>query len=240
MKQRIPLGRFDLKIKKSDLVLEVGPGHNPHPRSNVLIEKFINDNTHRCGDIVVRRGQKLLNYDGDNMPFMDKEFDYVICNHVLEHVDDPIAFCKELSRVGKRGYLECPSIIGEFLFPKDSHKWVIMQLDDHFYAFEKSKMNGDYKNNYGELFLNYLPYQSLLWKLIWIAESNLVLNKIEWEDNIQINIIEDDSELNKFFTQKWNREMTERYSKKRSLLTEFINISKALFYLIRLKVVYKI
>lgn len=240
MKQRIPLGRFDLRIKKSDRVLEVGPGHNPHPRSNVLVEKFIDDNTHRCGDVVVRNGQELLNYDGTIMPFKDKEFDYVICNHVLEHVDDPVAFCKELSRVGKRGYLECPSIIGEFLFPKDSHKWVVMQLDSQFYAFEKSKMTGDYKNNYGELFLNYLPYQSLLWKLMWVAESNLMINKIEWEDNIQIKIIDDDSEIRSFFTQKWNSEMTQHYSKKRSLLTELKNISRAIFYLISVKISGKI
>jgi SAM-dependent methyltransferase len=231
MKRRIPLGRFDLRIKKSDRVLEVGPGHNPHPRSNVLVEKFIDDNTHRCGDVVVGQGQELLNYDGDNMPFKDKEFDYVICNQVLEHVDDPVAFCQELSRVGKRGYLECPSIIGEFLFPKESHKWVVMQLDDRLYAFEKSKMSGDYKNNYGELFLNYLPYQSLLWKLMWIVESNLMINKIEWEDNIQITIVKDDSTVKRFFTEKWDREMTQRYSKKRNLHTELKNIARALCYL---------
>lgn len=239
MKQRIPLGRFDLRIKKLDRVLEVGPGHNPHPRSNVLVEKFIDDNTHRCGDVVVRKGQVLLNYDGDSMPFYDKEFDYVICNHVLEHVDDPVSFCQELSRVGKRGYLECPSIVGEFLFPKDSHKWVVMQLDEQFYAFEKSKMPGDYRNNYGELFLNYLPYQSLLWKLMWSAESNLMINKIEWEGKIQITIIEDDSEVKKFFTEKWNREMTQRYSKKRSLRTELVNIARGLFYIVWTKLMFK-
>lgn len=231
MEARIPLGRDDLKIKKADKVLEVGSGHNPHPRSNVLVEKFIEDNSHRCGDLVVRKGQELHNYDGTNMPFKDKEFDYVICNQVLEHVDDPVVFCNELSRVGKKGYLESPSIIGEFLFPKESHKWVIMQMDGQLYAFEKSKMPGNYKNNYGELFLNYLPYQSLLWKLMWIVESNLMINKIEWVEDIPITIITEESTMKKFFTEKWSREMTEHYSKRRKLSVELKNIAKGLCYL---------
>ncbi len=38
-----------------------------------------------------------------NIPFEDNSFDVVICNHVLEHVDDYIVAMKELFRVMRKG-----------------------------------------------------------------------------------------------------------------------------------------
>ena len=39
---------------------------------------------------------------------------------------------------------------------KKSHKWIILHLDNKLILFEKSRMPGNYENNYGELVLNYL------------------------------------------------------------------------------------
>lgn len=41
--------------------------------------------------------------DIHKMPFGDEEFDVVLCNHVLEHVDDPDVSMKEIYRVLKPG-----------------------------------------------------------------------------------------------------------------------------------------
>jgi SAM-dependent methyltransferase len=41
--------------------------------------------------------------DIQNMPFGNDEFDVVICNHVLEHVDDDLRAMKEIFRVMKPG-----------------------------------------------------------------------------------------------------------------------------------------
>ncbi|MFA5841405.1 MAG: class I SAM-dependent methyltransferase [Candidatus Paceibacterota bacterium] len=38
-----------------------------------------------------------------NMPFEDGSFDTVICTEVLEHVEDPFALMKEISRILKKG-----------------------------------------------------------------------------------------------------------------------------------------
>lgn len=55
MKTSNPKSRNHLSIGKNDRVLEVGCGHNPHFRSNVIVDKFIDSNYHRSGDIKVLR-----------------------------------------------------------------------------------------------------------------------------------------------------------------------------------------
>ena len=44
MKTDSPYDRGDIHINKNDKVLEIGPGHNPTYRSNVIAEKFIDTN----------------------------------------------------------------------------------------------------------------------------------------------------------------------------------------------------
>ena len=46
MKTDSPYDRGDIHINKNDKVLEIGPGHNPTYRSNVIAEKFIDTNYH--------------------------------------------------------------------------------------------------------------------------------------------------------------------------------------------------
>ncbi len=45
---------------------------------------------------------RLLNYDGESLPFKDNLFDVVYSFHVLEHVKDPDFFLRELHRVLKK------------------------------------------------------------------------------------------------------------------------------------------
>ena len=100
-----------MNIRSDDFVLEIGSGHNPKARSDVLCDKFIGDDEQRGGAIVTDR--PMVEADGQFLPFADRVFDYVICSHVLEHVEDPRQFISELTRVAYRGYIETPSEIGE-------------------------------------------------------------------------------------------------------------------------------
>lgn len=236
MKTYLPHDRFDLHIQSNDKVLEIGAGDNPYYRANVIVEKFLSTDTHRSGHFKIYPHQRLIQADGENLPFQDHEFDYVICNQVLEHVENPIKFIEELSRVAKRGYIETPSLLGEFLFPKNSHKWAILAIDSKLVFYEKSLMPGNYKNDYGELFLNYLPYQSLPYKLLWLTEDDITLNKYEWKDNIEILINPSDEYYSSFFLRKWNREMVEKIFPPRSLSTEVKRTVQAFFYLIKSKI----
>lgn len=108
----------------SGLVLEVGSGDNPHPRSDVLVDRFLEDNTERGGDLRLDE-RPLVVADAHFLPFRDGIFAYSICSHILEHMDDPPQFVGELTRVGTAGYIGCPSEIAERLFHWSFHRWYV-------------------------------------------------------------------------------------------------------------------
>ncbi len=236
MKIRNPKNRFDLTIKRKDRVLEVGGGHDPHPRSNVVVDKYVDSNFHRCGDLKVLKHQKFLAADGENLPFKDKEFDYVICCHVLEHVEDPVKFLSEQFRVAKRGYIETPSLLGERLFPKESHKWTLHEMNDILYLVEKKKINFEVNYDLCELTQDYLPKHSIGFKIVQRTHPTLESVCIEWEHNFEYVVEPTDPEILKFFTGKWKYEWSNTFFPPRTLgqefietLNAFLSISKSVF-----------
>ena len=237
MKTRNPISRRDLNIKRKDLVLEVGGGHNPHSRSNIVVDKHIDSNYHRSGDIFVNKNQVFKQADGENLPFEDKEFDYVICNQVLEHVENPESFLNELSRVGKAGFIETPSLIGEYLFPKESHSWVILELDNKLVLVKKEKINMNSSINFGELFLHYLPKHSIGYKILEKTYPDLMTVRYEWKDNIDFIIHPTDQDLTKYFEKPWDIELINSFFKKRNVPSEIFSSIRASLSIIRSYVV---
>ena len=68
------------------------------------------------------------------LPFQDKEFDYVILSHVLEHVPNINEFAQEVQRIAKAGYIELPTKLADNLVigcdEEDiGHKWWL-EFDD--------------------------------------------------------------------------------------------------------------
>ena len=116
-----------LGIVPGERVLEVGGGHNPFFRADVLVDIDAGAGPHRDGSRLYRSkaNQELVQGDVSHLPFKDKSFDVVICIQVLEHVDDPAAACEELMRVGHRGFLETPRKWTEFYAGHPTHQWLI-------------------------------------------------------------------------------------------------------------------
>ena len=104
-------------IKKEDDVLELGPGAVPFSRT-----------THSCGWDKGPGGinfKDKVDFNTDQLPYEDKEFDFVYCRHVLEDLYNPFNAVKEMARVAQRGYIEIPSPIAEIAKGVDggSPKW---------------------------------------------------------------------------------------------------------------------
>jgi SAM-dependent methyltransferase len=227
MKISNPQSRFQLSIRPSDYVLEVGGGHNPHPRAQVVVDKYENDDSHRSGSIAVRKGQEFICADGENLPFPDKSFDYVICCHVLEHVENPARFLKELMRVAKRGYIELPSLLGEYLAPKASHTWTALELEGKLVLQKRSDIGLQPQHDFGDLFLYHLPKQSLAYRVLQETHGNLLTVRYEWSDSIDFEVSPTSPALFDPFVGRWTPAQLLAQFPERSLSQELWATAKA-------------
>ena len=88
-------------------VLDIGCGYTPHENANVICD--IQDLSNFYKD------KEFIKLNDKTLPFKDKEFDFVIASHVIEHVEDVNYFIKELERVSSKGYIELPTILEDNL-----------------------------------------------------------------------------------------------------------------------------
>jgi ubiquinone/menaquinone biosynthesis C-methylase UbiE len=83
------------------------------------------------------KNKKFTHIKNKKLPFSDKEFDFVIASHVLEHVDNIEYFIKELERVANSGYIEAPTRLEDNLVDvnEKAHIWWINFDDVNNYLF---------------------------------------------------------------------------------------------------------
>jgi SAM-dependent methyltransferase len=73
-----------------------------------------------------------------NLPFKDLEFDYIFCNHVLEHIPDDTKAMQELYRV------LAPGGIGIFQIPQDLSRKTTYEDNSITDPKERTKIFGQY------------------------------------------------------------------------------------------------
>ena len=114
-------------IRKDEFVLDVGSGDNPCFRADIICDRYPVDSSQRSGQMKVQiyPHQKMVIGNIQSLPFKDKSFDFVICRHLLEHLENPGRSMEELMRVGRRGYIETPSALMEMLYGWYFHKWLV-------------------------------------------------------------------------------------------------------------------
>lgn len=164
----------------SGLVLEVGSGDNPHPRSDILVDRFLDDNTERGGSLVLDR--PLVVADAHHLPFLDGVFEYTICSHILEHMDDPPQFVHELTRVAHGGYIGCPSEIAERLFHWSFHRWYVNLVDGTLILHPKEPAEP-----FGELF-DYLYEYNPIYYFFQRSLPDLFWVDYEWSGAINLQV----------------------------------------------------
>ena len=73
-----------------------------------------------------------------NLPFTDNSFDVILCNHLLEHIQDDTKAMKELFRVIKKGGM------GIFQVPQDLNRDVTFEDNSITDPKERAKIFGQY------------------------------------------------------------------------------------------------
>ena len=148
-------------------ILDIGCGYNASKFAKVICD--VQDLSNHYQD------KKFIKLTEKKLPFKDKEFDFVIASHVMEHVEDIDFFIKELERVSKKGYIELPTMLEDNLVfeNKKDHLWH-MDFDD-----VENKLLISKKIQYFEPVLTV----STIKKLNEVFRTSLVLELI-WEDSI--------------------------------------------------------
>ena len=156
-------------------ILDIGCGYNASKFAKVICD--VQDLSNHYQD------KKFIRLTEKKLPFKDKEFDFVVASHVMEHVEDIDFFIKELERVSKKGYIELPTMFEDNLVfeNKKDHLWH-MDFDD-----VENKLLISKKVLYFEPVLTV----STIKRLNDVFRTSLVL-ELFWEDIIDYKINKDE------------------------------------------------
>ena len=150
-------------------ILDIGCGYRAHPKASTISDvqdfsKFYKD-------------KKFIKIKDKILPFKDKEFDFVIASHVIEHVEDFEFFIKELERISTKGYIELPSRLADNLVfenQKDHIWWFSFNdIDKFLIASKRNQLIEPFINVSTAKFFEEIFRESLVIELIWE-------NKIEY------------------------------------------------------------
>ncbi len=209
----------NLKIRKKDKVLDLGgsmkqhklievdtladiirPEEAPYGKSKLLAKKFVK-----------------VDFTKNKLPFRDKQFDVVLCTHVLEDLPSPFLLLSEMERVAKRGFIATPEMGRDLVFSHfnltdwgtgsrrvpgwSHHKWL-------FYSPNSRK----HKNSFVILPKNYgVLYSSMFHFVNWSGNEEF---RYYWKKKINFRVV-DDLDLHKLIT-----EYKKYVSKNKKMLTK--------------------
>jgi len=153
------------------------------------------------------KNKKFVRIKDKRLPFKDKEFDFVISSHVIEHVEDFKFFISEIERVTAQGYIELPTRLGDNI--------VFENLKDHIWWFkyddELNLLLASKKNQILEPFvtvstakkLENIFRESLVMEIFWKDKIDYILNEeLELKSENRINFL---SLIKKYFSKKFRR-----------------------------------
>ena len=160
-----------LEKNKNWKILDIGCGYSANKYATILADKQDLSSFYK--------NENFVKIDETKLPFKDKEFDFVIASHVIEHVNDFEFFIQELERISNKAYIELPSRFGDNLVfenEKDHVWWFI--YDDINNQIVASK-----KNQLIDPFIT-VATAKLFEK---IFRESLVI-ELAWEDKIEYKI----------------------------------------------------
>jgi SAM-dependent methyltransferase len=175
-------------IAPDEKVLDIGSGNNPFPFATHLVDLYDDNNFHRGGVELVRDGRPMFKADIASLPFRDKEFDFVYCSHVLEHVNDPRKACGEIMRVGKRGYIETPTRTSDMLYNFSYlHRWYVNLSGSSliFIEYSDRERQGTGSSYFFEQQLN--SYRNEVKKVVY-GNRTIFCNMFLWDEPFSVYV----------------------------------------------------
>ena len=152
-------------------VLDIGCGYRANENASVVAD--VQD----LSDFY--KNKNFIKVEEKRLPFKNKEFDFVIASHVIEHVDDFEFFIQELERISNKGYIELPSRLADNL--------VFENKNDHIWCFTYDDLNNQIiaskRNQLVDPFITVSMAKILEQKF----RESLVL-ELAWEDKIEYKI----------------------------------------------------
>ena len=157
-------------------ILDIGCGYTPHNKASVICDIQDLSNFYK--------NKKFVKLDGKTLPFKDKEFDFVIASHVIEHVEDVNFFIKELERVSSKGYIELPTSLEDNL--------VFENKNDHLWHMEFNDINQKLLITKRTQYIEPVITVSTAKKLAKYFKQSLIL-ELFWEESIEFELMEKDN-----------------------------------------------
>ena len=116
-KQTINFVNKTLRENVNWKIVDIGCGYSANKNASVIADIQDLSNFYK--------GKNFIKISEKKLPFKDKEFDFVIASHVIEHVEDFEFFVKELERISTKGYIELPTRLADNLVfeNKNDHIW---------------------------------------------------------------------------------------------------------------------
>ena len=134
------------------------------------------------------KDKNFMKLSSKNLPFEDKEFDFVIASHVLEHVEDLKFFINELERVSNKGYIELPTKLEDNL--------VFENKKDHLWHMDFNDVDSKLTISKKLQFIEPILTVSMLQEFRKNFKNSLIL-ELYWENKIDYDFIENDQNFKK-------------------------------------------
>ncbi len=147
---------------QTHLCLDIASGAKPFPFADVLCDLNVEAVPDRSMLELVTSGKPFVKCDCTYLPFRDKAFDFVTSYYLIEHIDRPREFFRELKRVAKHGFMQCPSWLNEMLYGEDVHKWIVFKRAGGLYLRPTEK--GVFAVRFGFVF--HKLYRTTIWRVI--------------------------------------------------------------------------
>lgn len=170
--------RVFFELPDDSIIADIGFGHDPVRGATYYIDRDLDvspDRQNRKAAWVPE--DKFIQADvSKGIPLPDKSCDFVVASHILEHMDDPEALCKELMRIGKAGYIEFPSVITELTNSNAVHKWMQIVVGNTIIFIGKPNfLHGDWDISRPELLVKIYQRIFLYAHLTWKDSFNVVV-----------------------------------------------------------------